>query len=392
MNTNPASFFMLVLVFATTGLAPTTLLPVSQLFTATAQEPSAEEVREALATEIPEDPASVIAVVGKTPILVGDIAPRVEGRIREITGKSEQTPSEQELKYMRSVLFRSLLSQTIQLKMLRESFLLSQVGTQSADKRDDAEVKLQSRARQMFAESELPKAYKRHGVNNIDDLDKALQLEGSSFESTKRDFIDQMLAYLYRSDAIEKDPEVTLIEIQNYYNDHKTDYQVKAQVRYEQLTASFEKSGGRDAAKAKINEMGKEAFFGGSMQAVAKAKSDEPFASRGGLHEWTNRGSLVSVIAEEQLFTLPIGEMSEVVEDDDGMHIFRVLGRRPEGVRPLSELQDEIRDILKKQKINEATKRVTKEMARRVPVWTIFPDDIEGSIQLAVAKPSTDIR
>lgn len=324
--------------------------------------------------------------------MVGDIMPRVENRIREITGKSEQVPNEQELKYMRSVLFRSLLAQTIQLKMLRESFLLSQVGTQSAEKRNEAEIKLQSRARQMFAESELPKVYQRLGVNNIDDLDAALKLEGSSYESTKRDFIDQMLAYLYRSDKIEKDPEIMLIEIQNYYDDNKAKFQFKAQVRYEQLTASFEKSGSREAAKAKINEMGREAFFGGSMQAVAKAKSDEPFASRGGLHEWTNRGSLASSIVEEQLFNLPTGAMSEVIEDEVGLHIFRVLGRRPEGVRPLSELQDEIRDTLKKKKTNEATKRVTKEMTRRIPVWTIFPDDIDGSLQLAVAEPSSTVR
>jgi len=359
---------------------------------ATAQGPDPDEVRKALEAQIPEDPAAVVAWVSKTPILVGEIMPRVDSRIREITSKSEQTPNEQEMKYMQSVLFRQLLTQTIQLKMLRESFLLSQVGTQSAEKRNDAAKKLESRALQMFTESEQPKVFKRLGVNTVDDLDKALQAEGSSFESTKRDFIDQMLAYLYRSDAIEKDPEVTLVEIQNYYDDHKDKYQFKAQVRYEQLTASFEKTGNRDAAKAKINEMGREAFFGGSMQAVAKAKSDEPFAKRGGLHEWTNRGSLASSIAEEQLFSLPIGVMSEVVEDDDSLHIFRVLGRRPEGVRPLSELQDEIRGILKKQKTSAATKKVTEEMTRRIPVWTIFPDDIKGSILLAVAKPSSSVR
>ena len=359
---------------------------------AISQSPDPDEVRRALEAQIPADPAAVVAWVSKTPILVGEIMPRVDSRIREITSKSEQTPNEQEMKYMQSVLFRQLLTQTIQLKMLRESFLLSQVGTQSAEKRNDAAKKLESRALQMFTESEQPKVFKRLGVNNVDDLDKALQAEGSSFESTKRDFIDQMLAYLYRSDAIEKDPEVTLVEIQNYYNDHKTQYQFKAQVRYEQLTASFEKTGNRDAGQAKIEEMGREAFFGGSMQAVAKAKSDEPFAKRGGLHEWTNRGSLASSIAEEQLFSLPIGVMSEVVEDDDGLHIFRVLARRPEGVRPLSELQDEIRGILKKQKTSAATKRVTEEMTRRIPVWTIFPDDIKGSILLAVAKPSSSVR
>lgn len=357
-----------------------------------AQGPSPEAVREALSSSIPEDPAAVVAVVGKTHIFSGDIMPRVNGRIKEITDQTPQKPSEHEVKYMQSRLFRSLLAQTIQLKMLRESFLLSQVGTQNADKRAEAETKLQARARQMFAESELPKLYKQLGVNSVDEVDAALRQKGSSFESTKSDFIDQMLAYLYQSDQIKKDPPIALIEIQNYYDDHKEEYEVRAQVKWEQLTATFEKSGGRDQAIVAINEMGREAFYGGSMQAVAKAKSQEPFASRGGVHDWTNRGSLASTVLEEQLFKLPTGAMSEVIEDTDGMHIVRILDRREAGVRPLSELQDEIREIIKRQKITEATQHVTKEMTRRVPVWTIFPDDVEGSFKLAVAPPLTTVR
>lgn len=359
---------------------------------AAGQGPSPEMVRQALETKIPDDPAAVAAVVGKTPILVGDLLPRVDGRIKEITDQTPQKPSEQELQYMRARLFRSLLAQTIQLKMLRESFLLSQVGTQAADKREEAEKKMQAKARQMFAETELPKLFKRMGTQSINELDAALREKGSSFESTKLDFIDQMLAYLYQSDQIKKDPEVDLIEIQNYYEDHQDEYQFKAQVRWEQLTATFEQSGGRRQAIAAINEMGREAYFGGSMQAVAKARSHEPFASRGGLHEWTNRGSLASTKIEEQLFSLPLGVMSEVIEDEEGMHIVRILGRREAGTRPLSELQDEIRDAIKKQKTEEATIRVTKEMTRRVPVWTLYPEDMEGSLQLAVAAPSPNVR
>ncbi len=350
---------------------------------ASAQGPSQESIKIALNTKIPEDPAAVVARVSNTPILAGDILPRVDGRIKEITSKSPTEPSPQELQYMRAVLFRSLLSQTIQLKMLRESFLLSQVGTQNADKRKEAETKLQSRARQMFAESEVPRLYEQYKVSSVDEIDAKLREEGSSFELTKRDFTDQMLAHLYRMDSIPKKPDVTLAEIQIYYEDNQEKYQVKAQARWEQLTASFESSGSRDAALKTINEMGREAYFGGSMNAVAKAKSQEPMASKGGLHDWTNRGSLASTIVEDQVFSLPLGVMSEVIEDQEGLHIVRILDRHEAGTKPLSELQDQIRDVLRQKKIEEATKKVTKEMARRIPVWTLYPDDIDGSFQLA---------
>ncbi len=356
-----------------------------------AQGPSPDAIRQALETRVPDDPAEIVAVVNTAKILAADILPRVDGRIKEITDQTPQKPSELELQYMRARLFRSLLSQTIQLKMLRESFLISQVGTQNAEKRDEADKKMQARALQLFAESELPKLYKKLGVNSVDEVDAILREKGSSFESTKRDFIDQMLAYLYQSDKIKKDPPVDLIEIQNYYLDHKADYQFKAQVRWEQLTASFEKTGGRQQAIGAINEMGREAFFGGSMQAVAKAKSNEPFASRGGLHEWTNQGSLASTKIESQLFNLPTGVMSEVIEDEDGMHIVRVLGRREAGIKPLSELQDEIRDAIKQQKIETNTLQVTKEMSRRIPVWSLYPEDVEGALQLAKVNVDSDV-
>jgi parvulin-like peptidyl-prolyl isomerase len=359
---------------------------------ALAQPPSPEAIREALETKIPEDPATVVAYVGKTPVLAGDILPRVENRVKELIAMAPHDPSPQELQFMRARLFRSLLAQTVQLKMLRESFLLMQVGTQSAEKRQEAEQKMQATAQQTFTDSELPRLYKRFGTKSIDELDAKLREKGGSFESSKREFIDQMLGYLYQSEAVPKDPEVSLADIYNYYQQNKDKYKVKAQVRWEQLTATFEKSGGRDKAIEAINQMGREAYFGGSMQSVAKAKSQEPFAARGGLHEWTNRGSLASTILEEQLFTLPLGVMSEIIEDADSVHIVRILGRREEGFRPLSEAQDEIRNIVKRQKIEEASKRANEEMARRVPVWTLYPDDLDGSLPLPVATTPSNVR
>jgi len=352
---------------------------------AAAQGPSPEQIRQALATPIPEDPATVVAVVGQSFILAGDLLPRIDARVREISAKSPQPPGETEIRYIRSVIFRSLLNQTIQLKILRESFLLSQVGTQAADKRLGAEKQLQAKALQMFHESELPRQFKKFGVHTVSEVDQKLREQGSSYESTKMDFIDQMLAHLYRSDVIPKDPEVTMIEVRNYYEDNLDQYQVKAQARWEQLTATFQRCGGREAALQAINEMGREAYFGGSMQAVARTKSQEPFAARGGVHDWTTRGSLASTKLEDEIYSLPLGVMSEVIEDEVGMHIVRVLERKPAGIKPISEMQDEIREKLKEQKIEAAIKKVTDEMTRRVPVWTIFPDDIEGSFELATA-------
>jgi parvulin-like peptidyl-prolyl isomerase len=350
------------------------------------QGPSEEQIRQALAVGVPDDPATVVAVVGRTFILAGDLIPRVDSKVKEIVSRSPNPPGEIEFRYIRSVIFRSLLNQSIQLKILRESFLLSQVGTQTADKRLDAEKRLESKAIQMFQETELPRLYKKFNVFTVTEVDQKLREQGGSYESTRLDFIDQMLAHLYRSDAIPRDPEIALIEIRNYYADHEEEYRVKAQARWEQLTATFERCGNREKAIEAINEMGREAYFGGSMQAVAKLKSQEPFAARGGVHEWTARGSLASTPLDSQIFSLPVGVMSEVIEDEVGMHIVRVLDRKPEGIRPVSELQDEIRQKLKATKIDAAIKKTTSEMSQRVAVWSIYPQDIDGALELSTTQ------
>lgn len=369
-----------------------TFAVTSGFSTSLAAPPNPEEIQKALATQLPTDPAAKVAVVGQNYIFVGDLMPRVDQRISEISAQAGKPLSDVEVKYLKVRMFRSLLAQQIQLKMLRESFLLKQVATQTADKRRDAELKLQSKAREMFFNTELPKMYKKFNVNTLDEVDAALREQGSSFESAKLDFIDQMLAYLYQSDQVKKDPEVSLNEIQDYYQDHHSEFEFLARVRWEQLTATFEKSGSRQAALDLINEMGREAFYGGSFQAVAKKKSQEPFASRGGVHQWTTRGSLASITIEDKLYSLPPNEMSEVIEDESGFHIVRVLEREDAGVRSLPEVQDEIRDEIKKRKVQEASERVVESMRKRVPVWTIFPDDVEGSLQLAQVPAVPDFK
>ncbi len=45
----------------------------------------------------------------------------------------------------------------------------------------------------------------------------------------------------------------------------------------------------------------------------------------------------------EQIFSLPLNELSDIIEDSSGYHIIRVLERQDAGLTPLSEVQDDIR-------------------------------------------------
>ncbi|TWT80690.1 periplasmic folding chaperone [Planctomycetes bacterium CA13] len=356
-----------------------------------AEIPTRAEIDDAQSIELPDDPAAILAVVGQSPIFLGELSPKVQARIDDVLSKTGQEIPADQLRFARINLTRGLLNQAIQNKMMRESFLLDQVGTQNADKRAEADATLAARARQMFYESELPQLQKQYKVDDLTELDNLLRKKGSSLSARQRDFADAMLGHLYIRSKVEQEPTVSLSEITEFYFEHHDEYLQKAAARWEQLTVLRSNYPDLEAAKKVISDMGREAYFGGNMQAVAREKSEEPFASSGGLHEWTKKGSLASDVLDSQVFQLPLNAMSEVIADGDGLHIVRVLGRREAGFTPLSEVQDEIRSKIREGKIAESQTTVMKEMEKRIPVWTLFPSDIPGAKPLPKSIASRQI-
>ncbi|MEM6689670.1 MAG: peptidyl-prolyl cis-trans isomerase [Planctomycetota bacterium] len=339
---------------------------------------------------LPDDPAAVIAYVGTTPILLGELLPKVDARIDEVVKARGQEIPAAERDRARVALIRNVLAQRIPQKVMRESFLLDQVGTQSTDKRLEAEKTLTARARQMFHDQELPDLMKQYEAESIRDLDSKLRSKGTSLIARENEFIDTMLGHLYIRSNVDRDPKISLADVNEYYETHRSEFEHPARARWEQLTVLFERFPDRKAAVEAINTMGNEAFFGGSIAAVAREKSQEPFASDGGLHEWTSRGSLASEVLENEIFTMDVGLLSRVLEDASGLHIIRVLEREEAGVTPLSQVQDEIRAKIRKRKVEEAQQAVMVKIQGRVPVWSIFPNDVPGALPLLIASEGTN--
>lgn len=365
---------------------------------ASAQMPTQQQMDEALQAELPTDPAATVAIVGQSTIVMGEISPKVETRIQEVLAKAGQQVPEDQIKFARVRMTRGLLAQKIQSRMMRESFLLEQVATQTAEKRREAEETMQAKARQMFFEDEVVQLKKQYEAKDLSELDAKLREKGTSLATRQREFIDAMLGHLYIRGKVNKDPSVSLAEIHGYYHTHSDEFRHAARARWEQLTVLYSNFPNKQAAYDAIWAMGREAFFGGSMQAVAREKSQEPFADEGGQHDWTNQGSLASDILEGQIFSLPTGAMSQIIEDSDAYHIIRVLEREDAGVTDLADVQDDIRNILRDQKIQAAQKEALDEVQRRVPVWSMFPEDIPGAKPLPriatrpFPKPSTQLR
>ena len=84
-------------------------------------------------------------------------------------------------------------------------------------------------------------------------------------------------------------------------------------------------------------------------------------------------------------FPLPLNKISGVIEDPSGFHIVRVLAREEAGYTPQSELQDELRNKIRQRKIEASQRLALNRMRDKIPVWTLFPEDIPGAKPLPVS-------
>jgi parvulin-like peptidyl-prolyl isomerase len=129
--------------------------------------------------------------------------------------------------------------------------------------------------------------------------------------------------------------------------------------------------------------MGNEVLAQRPFADVAREKSDGPTARDGGIFDWTSQGSLASKRLDEAVFSLPVGQLSAIIEDEtslnmpdrQSLHIVRVLERIEAGQTPFLEAQVSIRQALLEERRKKASDEYLTKLRERTPVWTIFDDE-----------------
>ena len=88
---------------------------------------------------------------------------------------------------------------------------------------------------------------------------------------------------------------------------------------------------------------------GENFEDLALRFSEGPNASRGGRLGLVRQGELLPVI-EQALAPLPIGGLTSLIENPDGLHIIRVDDKKPRQFRPFEEVKTEIQTLVFQQK------------------------------------------
>lgn len=141
-------------------------------------------------------------------------------------------------------------------------------------------------------------------------------------------------------------------EVLEYYEQNKDSFTEKEQVYLYNILLETE-----EEAQDVLEQL----KAGGDFSEIAIEKSAGPSATQGGDLGYLTRGTIIPEI-EEVVFALELEELSEVIKTDFGFHILKITEKKPETVKALEEVKEDIIDILLPDKQKVAFENLIDEL------------------------------
>jgi len=200
---------------------------------------------------------------------------------------------------------------------------------------------------------------------SAEDLEKALQSEYSrrgseqaflealksadiSIEHVKKNIQETLVINTFLSRIAEGAAKVSEDELRAAYKLEAAEDKT-ATVRHILILTEGKSDQEKAEARTKIEDILAQAKAGADFTELAKEYSEDPGSKdKGGLYEDFPRGQMVKPF-EDAAFTVPVGELSGVVETTFGYHILKIVDRKKE-TRPFEEIRAELESKLRQGK------------------------------------------
>jgi len=209
----------------------------------------------------------------------------------------------------------------------------------------------------------LDQMRKDMNLESMEDLERAAQAQGVSFEDFKQNMRNQIITQevIGREVGSRISSNISKDEEQQFYEAHKSDLDQPEQIRLSEILVSTDKKANdsRDdaqiiqAAQDKANGLLEEIKKGTKFDDVAKKDSDGPSAAQGGDLGYFKRGTLAKEL-EDKTFAMKPGEVSDVIRTKQGFIILKVTEHRDAGVPPFNQIEPRIQEAVYMQKLQPA--------------------------------------
>ena len=167
--------------------------------------------------------------------------------------------------------------------------------------------------------------------------------------------------------------QVTKEDLQAYYDQHRDEYRLAEQVKVSHILIKTPLPGpdGKtdekavEAARVKAEDVLKQIKAGGDFAKLAEKYSDDPgSAKNGGSLGLIGRGRTVPEF-EKAAFSLPKGQISDLVKSSYGFHIIRVDDKQEAHMKTLDEVKDQIEPAIKQQKAQRAAENIANALVKQ---------------------------
>jgi peptidyl-prolyl cis-trans isomerase D len=167
--------------------------------------------------------------------------------------------------------------------------------------------------------------------------------------------------------------QVTHDELQAYYNQHRDQYRTAEQAKVSHILIKTPLPGpdgkvddkGVAEAQHRAEDLLKQLKAGAKFEDLARKYSEDPgSAKEGGSLGWIGRGRTVPEF-EKAAFSLPRGQISDLVKSSYGFHIIRVDDRQDAHMKTLDEVKGEIEPILKQQKTQDLAQKQAGDLLQQ---------------------------
>jgi hypothetical protein len=172
-------------------------------------------------------------------------------------------------------------------------------------------------------------------------------------------FITQLTAHL---------PRPRNSEISEYYRRNRARFYRPEMAHASHIVKNVDEQTDEAAALAGIQEAARALKNGMPFEEVADRYSDCP--GNGGDLGFFARGEMVEEF-ENVVFGLREGEVSEIFRSPFGFHIAKLHEKRPEGIRPLSEVRQEIEHAILEERRNAILSRNIQQLRERADIRKI---------------------
>ncbi|HKS72000.1 MAG TPA: peptidylprolyl isomerase [Terriglobales bacterium] len=205
----------------------------------------------------------------------------------------------------------------------------------------------------------LDEMRKQMNLDTMDDLEKAAQAQGVSFEDFKQNLRNQIITQQVIGKEVGSKLNFSKEEEKKFYEEHKDELAQPEQIRLSEILISTDKKGAGDeaqhtaAAQAKAEELLQEIQKGAGFQDIAKKNSDGPTASQGGDLGLFKRGTLAKEL-EDKTFAMKAGDVSDVIRTKQGFVILQVTEHQQAGIPAFADVEPRVQDAMYMEKLQPA--------------------------------------